>query len=93
MSMIIENLQGTSVWFGASSSLYPPEELDYQEVMNKFTETENFGTITVPDDTLWIIAAWYDSCGQGMVTDWTDDFFGDHWVFEDGNFEQIDPKY
>ena len=28
MTMIIENLQGTSVWFGASSSLYPPEELD-----------------------------------------------------------------
>ncbi|MZH02868.1 MAG: hypothetical protein F3745_05595 [Nitrospinae bacterium] len=61
--------------------------------MNKFTETENFGTTTVPADTLWIIAAWYDSDGQGMVTDWTDDFFGVHWVFEDGNFEQIDPEY
>jgi hypothetical protein len=93
MSTIIENLQGTSVWFGASSSLYPPAELDYKQVMNKFIETENLGTTTVPDDTLWIIAAWYDSNGKGVVTHWVDDFFGELWVFEDGNFEQIDLEY
>jgi hypothetical protein len=93
MSTIIENMQGTSVWFGASSSLYPPAELDYKQVMNKFIETENFGTTTVPDDTLWLIAAWYDNEGKGEVTSWVDDFFGERWVFEDGNFEQLDPEY
>ena len=93
MSTIIENMQGTSVWFGASSSLYPPAELDYKQVMNKFTEIENFGTTTVPDDTLWLIAAWHDDDGKGEVTSWVDDFFGERWVFEDGNFEQLDPEY
>ncbi len=93
MSTIIENMQGTSVWFGASSSLYPPAELDYKQVMNKYTETENFGTTTVPDDTLWLIAAWYDNEGKGTVTSWVDDFFGERWVFEDGNFEQLDPEF
>ncbi len=93
MSTIIENLQGTSVWFGASSSLYPPTELDYKQVMNQFTEIENFGTTTVPDDTLWLIAAWHDNEGKGQVTSWVDDFFGERWVFEDGNFEQLDPEY
>ena len=77
MSTIIENMQGTSVWFGTSSSLYPPAELDYKQVMNKFTEIENFGTTTVPDDTLWLIAAWHDNEGKGEVTSWVDDFFGE----------------
>jgi hypothetical protein len=93
MSTIIENMQGTSVWFGTSSSLYPPAELDYKQVMNKFTETENFGSTTVPDDTLWLIAAWFDNEGKGEVTSWVDDFFGERWVFEDENFEQQDPEY